>query len=308
MRILIVGAGGTGGYFGGRLLAAGRDVTFLVRPARAAILADRGLVIRSRFGDLEFAHPPTVTAEDLRRSFDLVIVSCKAYDLSRAMDSFAAAVGPNTAILPLLNGMAHLDALDLRFGREHVLGGVCVISAALDIDGNVRHLSDLQSITFGERNGAGSARSQSVCDALSGAGFDVRQSANILQDMWEKWVFIASGAALTCLMRASIDDILAAGGTAIASRLIEECAAIATTAGFPPRQAALERCRSMLTVPGSTFAASMARDLENNAPVEADHIVGDLLSRAGGASPPPEILGIAYVHLKAYLARRARSG
>jgi len=308
MRILIVGAGGTGGYFGGRLLAAGRDVTFLVRPARAAILADRGLVIRTGLGDLEFAHPPTVTAEDLRRSFDLVIVSCKAYDLSRAMDSFAAAVGPNTAILPLLNGMAHLDALDLRFGREHVLGGVCVISAALDIDGNVRHSSALQSITFGERDGEGSARSQSVCDALSGAGFDVRISANILQDMWEKWVFIASGAALTCLMRASIDDILAAGGTAIASRLIDECAAIAATAGFPPRQAALERCRSMLTVPGSTFAASMARDLENKAPVEADHIVGDLLSRAGGASPPPEILGIAYVHLKAYLARRARSG
>jgi 2-dehydropantoate 2-reductase len=116
MRVLVVGAGAIGGYFGGRLLEAGRDVTFLVRPRRAAELAQTGLVIRSKLGDMNLPAPPTVTSDTLRQAFDLVILSCKAYDLDDAMTSFAPAVGPETVILPLLNGMRHLDALEARFG------------------------------------------------------------------------------------------------------------------------------------------------------------------------------------------------
>src|SRR6202043_1931860 len=109
MRILVVGAGAIGGYFGGRLLQAGRDVTFLVRPRRAAELAKAGLIVKSPHGDVTLAAPATTLSENIRRPFDLVLLSCKAYDLEGAMDSFAAAVGPETMILPLLNGMKHLD-------------------------------------------------------------------------------------------------------------------------------------------------------------------------------------------------------
>ena len=145
MRYLVVGAGALGGYFGARLLDAGCDVTFLLRPRRAEALARTGLVVKSKFGDLAIAAPPFVLSADIAATYDVVIVGCKAYDLAETMDSFAAAVGPSTAILPLLNGMRHIDDLTKRFGAERVLGGLCMISATLDDAGAVQHLNDLHS-------------------------------------------------------------------------------------------------------------------------------------------------------------------
>jgi 2-dehydropantoate 2-reductase len=176
MKILVVGAGAIGGYFGGRLLEAGRDVTFLVRAARAETLRQSGLCLKSPFGDFFAPSPPLVTEANLARPFDLVLLSCKAYDLDAAMDSFAPAAGPETLILPLLNGMRHLDVLSTRFGADHVLGGLCMISAAADPDGVIHHLNDTHLLTFGDLNGARSAHIAAVADALSGGKFDARAS------------------------------------------------------------------------------------------------------------------------------------
>jgi 2-dehydropantoate 2-reductase len=306
MRILVVGAGAIGGYFGGRLLEAKQDVTFLVRNRRAAELAGSGLEIQSRCGDVMISQPPTVLAEDLHSTFDLIVLSCKAYDLEGAIMSFAPAVGPNTAILPLLNGMSHLDVLDQRFGPAHVLGGLCVISTVLEPGGRVVHLNDLHLLAFGERDGSRSARVEAIAAAFSGSRFVLRLSEVILQEMWEKWVFIAACAGITCLMRATIGDIVAAGATDFASTLLDECAAIAGGQGFPPRPASIQQSRKTLTAPGSLLAASMFRDIERGAPIEASHMIGDLLRRGeeeGIASP---LLRVAHAHLKAYEARRAR--
>jgi 2-dehydropantoate 2-reductase len=305
MRILVVGAGAVGGYFGGRLLQAGRNVTFLVRPRRAALLAKHGLTIQSRFGDFRRPDPPLVTEDSLAEPFDLVLLSCKAYDLDGAMASFAKAVGPRTAILPLLNGMRHLDGLADRFGRERVLGGLCVISATLDAEGGVVHLNDIHSLTFGELDGARSPRIETVASALLGAGFDARLSGEVRQDMWEKWVFIAAAAGITCLMRAAIGDIAAAGASDLAAALLSQCASIAAEEGFAPREQSLEQARRILTASGSPLKASMLRDIEGGMPVEGDHILGDLLRRA----PEPgdrSLLSIAYAHVKAYEAGRTR--
>jgi len=306
MRILVVGAGALGGYFGGRLLEAGRDVTFLVRPGRAAQLASTGLVIRSPRGDFSVAAPPMIQAEALDTPFDLVLLGCKAYDLEGAMDSFAPAVGPDTAILPLLNGMAHLDALDRRFGKGHALGGLCLISGALDPEGRILHLNDLHGLTFGERDGGRSARAEAIEATFAGARFDGRLSQAIVQEMWEKWVFIATLAGLTCLMRASVGDIVAAGAGDLAPALLEECAVIAEEQGHPLSQPALARIRAFTTAAGSPITASMLRDIEADAPVEADHVIGDLLRR-GEAAPCDSLLRLAYAHLKAHEARRART-
>jgi 2-dehydropantoate 2-reductase len=307
MRVLVVGAGAIGGYFGARLLEVGRDVTFLVRPRRAAELAKTDLVIRSRRGDMDLPAPPTVTADALHQPFDLVLLSCKAYDLDDAMASFAPAVGPQTAILPLLNGMRHLDALEARFGAERVLGGQCLISAVLDPDGRIVHLSDSHTLSFGERDGLHSARVEAIASLLLGTRFEARLSEAILQDMWEKWVFIATGAGITSLMRATIGDIVAAGAAELATNLFDECAAIATAQGFPPRPEFLERTRLMFTEPGSPLTASMLRDIERGAPIEADHILGDLLRRGGANKNAGSLLDIAFAHAKAYEARRART-
>src|SRR5271167_3210427 len=175
MRILVVGAGAVGGYFGGRLLQAGRDATFLVRARRAAELAKHGLTIRSPVGDFHRPSPPIVLQERLAEPFDLVLLSCKAYDLDGAMASFAKAVGETTGVLPLLNGMGHLDALAGRFGPKPVLGGQCVISATLDADGAIVHLNDLHALSFGELDGSRSRRIEAIASELIGAaGFEAR--------------------------------------------------------------------------------------------------------------------------------------
>jgi 2-dehydropantoate 2-reductase len=240
MRILVVGAGAIGGYFGGRLLEAGRDVTFLVRPRRAALLTKHGLKIRSRFGDFH-GSAPLVSSQNLAEPFDLIVLSCKAYDLDGAIESFANAVGPKTAILPLLNGMRHLDVLADRFGVERVLGGLAVISATLDANGGIVHLNDLHTLAFGELDGSRSQRIETIASMLMGAGFEARLSEEIRQDMWEKWIFIASTAGITCLMRAAIGDIVAAGASDLAATLLNECATIAAAQGFPRARRPLTR-------------------------------------------------------------------
>ncbi|HEX5231268.1 MAG TPA: 2-dehydropantoate 2-reductase [Bradyrhizobium sp.] len=305
MRILVVGAGAIGGFFGGRMLEAGRDVTFLVRPRRAAELADAGLVIKSPNGDATLENPPTVQADKLTEKFDVVLLSCKAFDLDDAIKSFAPAVGPQTAIVPLLNGMLHLDVLDRRFGSERVLGGLCAIAATLNDKREVLQLMPMQSLNFGERDGKLSTRVRAIADVMASGNFGGVASEHIIQEMWEKWVFLASLAASTCLMRTSVGNILAApGGRDFILGMLDECSAVAVAQGHAPRAPFLERSRGMLTAEGSPMTASMFRDIKAGAPVEADHVIGDLVARGDAAKVPVPKLRTAYIHLKAYEKQR----
>src|SRR3984885_1495104 len=306
MCILVVGAGALGGYFGGRLLQAGRDVTFLVRERRAAQLAKTGLVIKSKLGDANLPNPPIVKADALRQPFDLILLSCKAYDLASAADSFAPAVGPDTVILPFLNGMAHLDFLAGRFGARAVLGGQCLISATLDAEGRILHLNDSHLLSFGELDGSPSARAKAIEATFSGTRFESRLSTAILQEMWEKWAFIAAAAGICSLMRAPFGDITAAGAAHYTTGMYDECRAIAAANGFVVSDATSKRTVAMFTAPGSVIAASMLRDIEHGALIEGDHIVGDLLRRGEKESADFPLLRIAYAHLRTYEARRKR--
>jgi 2-dehydropantoate 2-reductase len=305
LRILVIGAGALGGYFGARLLDAGRDVTFLVRSARAETLEKNGLVVRSPAGNLNLPSPPTVTSERLKGYYDLILLSCKAYDLDGAIHSFAPAVGDNTVIIPFLNGLRHIEVLNAHFGEERVFGGQCAISATMSANGEILHLVDLHTLGFGEQNEARSKRRDEIIAALSGANFIAEASHNILQDMWEKWVFIATAAGSTCLMRAAIGDIVAAGASGLVMNFLDECSRIAAGAGFEPRPAFMERTRSIFTMPGSPLMASMLRDIEKGSQTEGDHVLGDLLGRAK-AGQIPVLLSAAYAHVKSFEARRAR--
>ena len=304
MRVLVVGAGAIGGYFGGRLLQAGRDITFLVRPRRAGELASAGLVIKSPNGDVTLKDPPVARADTIRDKFDIVLLSCKAYDLDDAVKSLAPAVGPQTSIIPLLNGMLHLDALDRKFGRERVLGGLCAIAVTLNEKREVIQLQPMQSLTFGERDGTMSDRARAIGQLLSSIK-GASASEHVMQDMWEKWVFLASIAASTSLMRAPVGMILAApGGKDFLMGILDECRAVATAEGFPPRAGALERSTAMLSTEGSPLTASMFRDIKAGQPVEADHVIGDLIARGDAAKVPVPRLRVAYTHLKAYENQR----
>jgi 2-dehydropantoate 2-reductase len=304
MKILVVGAGAIGGFFGGRLLAATRDVTFLVRPGRAAQLAKTGLVIKSPLGDVSLPSPPLVSADTLKGPYDVVLLACKAFDLEGALAAFAPAVGPDTAILPLLNGLAHLDVLAKRFARKNVLGGQAALPLTLDREGRILHLSEQLIISFGELDGTASPRMAAVAAEFAAAGIQAGQSTTMLQDMWEKWAFIATAGGITSLMRGTVGDIVAGGGAALTTALYDEIGLIAAANGYALRAPAVERAKATLTAAGSPFNSSMARDVDNGFRVEADHVVGDLLKRAKGGDYP--MLTVAYVHLKAYEARRAR--
>jgi 2-dehydropantoate 2-reductase len=305
MRILVVGAGAIGGYFGGRMLRAGGDVTFLVRPRRAAELAEAGLVIKSPNGDVTLKNPPTVLAEKLTEKFDAVLLSCKAFDLADAIKSFAPAVGPQTSIIPMLNGMLHLDVLDEKFGRERVLGGLCAIAVTLNDRREVVQLAPMQSLNFGERDGRLSKRVQAIAEAMASGNFGSVASEHIVQEMWEKWVFLASLAASTSLMRATVGNILASpGGKDFILGIVDECSAVAAAEGHAPRAPFVERTRGMLTAEGSQLTASMFRDIKIGAPVEADHVIGDLVARGDAANVPVQRLRTAYTHLKAYEKQR----
>jgi len=304
MRILVMGVGALGGYFGARLVEAGRDVTFLVRARRAAKLRS-GLVVRSPAGDITLADPQLATAETLKPPFDLVLLSCKAFDLDGAMDAMAPAIGPTTAILPLLNGMSHMDALNARFGKSRVLGGWCAISATLNAEGDVLHLQPFHSLSFGEQDGGRSDRIAAIAGVLSGAKFDALPVDSIMREMWEKWLFIAAAAGVTCLMRGAVGDIVAADAS-LPAKFLDECTSVAVKSGFAPSAPALERFGTILNTPGSPFTASMLRDIEAGLRIEADHVIGDLLTRGDRVGQACPLLRLAYVHLKTYEARKTR--
>ncbi len=308
MRILVLSAGGTGGYFGGRLAQSGADITFLVRPARAAQLQAQGLAIRSPLGDADVrvAH---VVAEALpqlasERPFDMVLLSCKAYDLDSAMDAIAPAATGDTWVLPILNGLRHYAPLDARFGAQRVVGGLCFISAMKGPAGEILHLGQPASITFGERSGAADSERTAAFAALCAqAGIDHVRSLRIAREQWSKFTFLATLAAGTCLMRSSVGGIVAGDdGDAFMRALYAECLAVAAAQGQVIDADAQQAALRTLTQPGSSLKASMLRDLEAGQPVEAMQIVGDMRLRARDAGLPAPRLEAAWCHLQAYEA------
>jgi 2-dehydropantoate 2-reductase len=300
MRILIVGAGAVGGYFGGRLAQARRNVTFLVRPSRAKQLAQHGLRIISPHGDAVLT-PKLVSAEEIDKPYDLVFLSVKAYALEEAMNDFAAAVGPETMILPVLNGMRHVDLLTKRFGEHAVIGGVCEVASEIDDEGRIVQLADFQQLIYGERNGETTPRLQTLDATLQGRGFDARLSTDIMQEMWEKWVQLASLGAITCLMRGAIGEIVAVpGGADLSLKVLDESVAVATACGHKPSEALLSTHAGAMTAPGSQLTSSMYRDLRKGAPVEADHILGDFIERGDAHRVATPLLKAAFINLRVY--------
>jgi 2-dehydropantoate 2-reductase len=307
MRILVVGAGATGGYFGARLQQAGRDVTFLVRPARAEVLRARGLRITGPDDDLALT-PRLVAAPQLGVDYDLVLVSVKATALPAAIEDVRPAVGPHTTVLPFLNGMAHLDALNRAFGPAAVLGGVVRVFTTLAANGDIVRAAPLADIVLGEQEGGDSERTHAVESALSGAGFGVAVSVGIRAAMWHKWVFISTLGALNTLVRGSVGDAVAAeGGDRLGPALAAEAAAVSAAAGHPVPAATMRTIAAFMTRPGAADTASLYRDLTAGLPTEAEHIFGDLTARARTLGVETPLLDLATLSLRVHEARLAKA-
>lgn len=304
MRVLCLGAGGIGGYFGGRLAEADSDVTFLVRPARLTQLKGR-LRIESCYGNADIA-VRTATRETVEGSFDIVILTCKAYDLPDAIDTIAPFVSSETAVLPLLNGVAHLDQLNTRFGRTRVLGGVAKIAVTAQADGTIKHLNDWRFITFGEQDGTLSPRVEALKTEFDRTSVVAKAVPNIMQVMWEKIVHLATVAGGTCAMRASVGDIARTQhGAQFMIDLLEQNAEISGKEGYPVSETFLAEYRKLFRDTNSGYTASMLRDIQRRGSIEADHVVGFMLRKAEQHGIDSSAYRFIYTHLQAYEMRRA---
>jgi 2-dehydropantoate 2-reductase len=305
MRFLVLGAGAVGGYFGGRLAEAGRDVTFLVRGARTAALSEHGLGVTSPLGD--FRVPVQVaTADRVGGPYDVVILTAKHYDLDAAIEAIRPAVGAGTAVLPLLNGLVHLDKLAAAFGAERILGGVAYVGATLAADGTIHHHNRLSGIAHGERTGGLSDRVSAIEAAFANTPVSAPANENIMLEMWEKFVMITAMAGMNCLLRGNIGEIAATqDGEALVIAALAECQAIAAASGFSPRPQSRERVQAMLTEKGSVNNASMRHDLENGRRTEAAAIIGDMVRRAGALDLKTPLLSAAYSALQIHENRLA---
>jgi 2-dehydropantoate 2-reductase len=300
MKILIVGAGAVGGYFGAYLSRAGRDVTFLVRPSRAQQLQRDGLRIVSPQGNLTIK-PQTITSDQIHAPYDVIFLSVKSFALDQAIADMSPAVGPGTMIYPALNGMRHIDILADRFGQHPVLGGVCMVSTELDPEGRIVQFNEMQTLTYGERNSQITPRIRQLDEAFRGAGFETELSSTIMQAMWQKWVGISTLGLVNCLFNGSLGEINAVPyGEETALQALDECASVAAACGYPTPKAFLENVRQRLTTKGSKLTASMYRDMQKGAKIEADAILGDLLEHSRSHQLNTPLLQAACVRLRIY--------
>lgn len=306
MRILVLGAGALGGYFGGRALEKGLDVAFLVRPRRAEQLARDGLVVESGFGNIR---RQVTTLAAAGPGFDVVLLAAKAYDLESAIAAIAPAVEAGAAVLPVLNGMRHMERLNAAFGPARVWGGLAQISASLGADGTIRQTGRWCSLVWGEQDGRMDGRAAALAALLGRQpGFECSVVPDIAQRMWEKMVFIATLAGATVLFRAAVGDILRAGGGPLMEAMLERNAAAAAAQGHRPSEAALRAARVSIGDRDSTITASLLKDLEAGGPNEAEEILGFMAELAREAGVPDELQRAAWVHAKAQAERRARGG
>jgi len=306
MRILFVGAGATGGYFGGRLAQAGRDVTFLVRAGRADRLRQSGLTLLSPHGDVTL-QPKLVTAGSIDGPYDVVVIAVKAFGLEQALVDMAPAIGPDTMVMPLLNGMRHVDMIREHFGAA-LIGGVCKVATTIDSEGRIKQLAPFQELAYGEMDGSPSQRTAALDAAMQGAGFTARLTSTVEREMWEKWTLLATMGGICCLMRGTIGEIEAApGGRDFVLRLLDEVVRVITTDGIAPSPGFLATITKQLTQPGSSMASSMYRDLSAGLPVEADQILGDLVARAQRHALDTPLASAAYANLRIYADRLARA-
>jgi 2-dehydropantoate 2-reductase len=303
MRMLVVGAGSVGGYFGGRLAAAGRDVTFLVRPNRVARLS-RGLEIVSE-GYSEVIPVKVTTAGAAAGEFDVVLLAVKAYQLEDAVADFGPYVSGRTMILPVLNGMKHIDILRARFGQSRVVGGVALIAASLAEDGRILDEGAFHHLVYGEYSGDLSERITGLDEFMKDGGFDARLTEEIEREMWEKWALLASIGAITCLMDGNIGDVASTpGGLEFVRDLFAEVVAVIAAVWRPLSDTFKARIYSQLTDVNSRQTSSMYRDMKADHRIEADQIIGDLVTRAAKRRMATPLLSTILVRLKIYEQRQ----
>jgi 2-dehydropantoate 2-reductase len=300
MKILVIGAGAVGGYFGGRLLEKGEDVTYLLREGRQKQLQDLGLDIESIHGNA-LLHPKIILAGEEAGPFDVILLTTKSYHLDGAIKDIRPYVTEETVILPLLNGILHFETLDKEFGANKVIGGLCFVESTLDSKGRIIQTSPGHDFVFGERSGEKTERIMKIAEAFSGTKANFRLSENISQDLWHKYMFISTMSGITTLMRQPIGPIRETeSGNHTIKRLQSEIFKIMKSVDAPIAEEIESMQMKQITGLGYTMKSSMQRDMEKLAQVEVEHLHGYLLEIAQREKIDVPVLEAVYANLKIF--------
>ncbi|WP_250480999.1 2-dehydropantoate 2-reductase [Caballeronia sp. GAOx1] len=305
LKILVLGAGAMGGYYGSRLVQAGADVTFLVRPGKVSKFRDAGLRVSSSLGD--FYGPVNAMGSDqLQPEYDLVLLASKAYDLEEASEAIRPAMHSGSVILPLLNGMWPYDQLDRLFGKDHVAGGASYIAVTSMPDLSIKHSGPNDRLVIGARSESHVDLINRFYEIIQGTPGARALTDDIEQQLWQKWVMLSAGASATCLMRANIGEIVATRfGAAVIRQLLDECLAVAKESSHPVDGDAIAAIERLLLDRNSTWASSMMRDIRSGATkIETHAIVGNMVERAARFAIEVPALKTALAHLEAYEAQQ----
>ncbi len=279
MRVLVLGAGAVGGYFGGRMAEAGMDVTFLVREKKKRKFEKTGLVIKSPNGDLSIK-PNLVTIDKIGSNFDVILFTNKAYDLDEILQ-LPIPVKDRALIIPLLNGYAHMEQLRKKFPNARLFGGIAHIFSTLSKEGEIHHFNDIHSLTIGHLNNEDETDGRRFFDACNSANFSIKYSDDIIVDLWHKWMLITTVAGATTLYNATIGEIASTKhGIAFITDLHDECINIAKSEKIKVKDDDLAQQRRFLSDKESTWNSSMRRDMVNKSKIECDHIFLELIKIA----------------------------
>lgn len=307
MRWLVMGAGATGGYVGGRLAAAGIPVTFVARGAHLAALQEHGLRLHSRLGDLHLPVHATDRPADTG-PVDVVLFAVKSYDTEAAMTQVADAVGPDTAILCIQNGVDNEERLATRFGAERVLGGAIRIEATIAAPGVIVHSSPFARLEFGPWAGPAGPREQTMLADLTRAGIDAALVEDARRAVWEKFLFLCPAAGVTSVTRATIGEVLSCPESReLFRQAVAEVAAVAAARGVDLGDDAVARTMAFVDGLPPAMRTSMQRDVEQGRRIELDALSGTVVRYGQAAGVPTPAHAFLYAALRpaALAAERA---
>jgi len=300
MRIVVMGSGGTGGYFGAKLARAGEDVTFVARGAHLEAIRARGLRVKSAIDGEWVVRAPAVERLDGLPPADLVLFCVKSFDTDSAGEAIKPVVGPGTGVLPVQNGVDNEEKLERILGPGHAMGGVAQVLATIEAPGVVSHRF-LGRIVFGEMDGRESERARAFLQACERAGIPAEISANMLRALWEKYVFIAAQAGMTALTRCPAGVVRAVPETRRMYRLLlGEMVALGNAVGAGLDADLPDTAMGMLDNLGAAFTSSLHHDLAEGKRLELEALHGHAVRLGERHGIPTPMLFAVYAALKPY--------
>ncbi|KYP79586.1 hypothetical protein AYJ22_14165 [Ferroacidibacillus organovorans] len=283
MKMGVMGAGAVGGYFGGLLAKSGVDVRFLVRPARAAQLQKEGFSVRSVHGDFSIDPVVTTSIADME-DVDVLLLAVKNYHLTNALPDLKALAKKGVVLLPLLNGVRHMDELMNAVDPGHLLGGSCYIEVTLDERGHVVQTSDIRDLVFGPLRGAQTVREDlpdlllRLQDVFTNAGFPGLLHQEIMREMWKKYVFLCAFSGVTASTRAPIGVTASTPATRnLYQGMVEELLAVAKARQIGLTDHMVDVMMQRLDQIDPNMTSSLHRDLAKGLPLEVDSLQGALM-------------------------------